>query len=142
MLKNLIRHVETETGLPHTKARAALGIIFNAADRQGAPLASELFTTLPGARPLAAKVGTEIGASTGEIARLIEKTPGGRRYVTTQMIRALHNIGLGHDIIGKIMPSISSFMQEAYGKTEFGNIADLLGSDTALTTAATESKAA
>lgn len=128
MLKNLIRHVETETGLPQAKARAALGIIFNAADRQGSLLAEELFETLPGARPLAAKVGIEIGAATGDIARLIETTPGGRRYVFTQMIRALHNIGLGHDALGNIFPALSSFMQETYGKSGFGNLGDFLAS--------------
>lgn len=127
MLKNLIRHVETETGLPQTKARAALGIIFNAADRQGSPLAEELFATLPGARPLAAKVGTEIGAATGEVARLIEATPGGRRYVTTQMLRALHNVGLGHDDVGKILPAVSGYMMDTYGQSGFGTIGDLLG---------------
>lgn len=134
MLKNLIRHIETETGLPQTKARAALGIVFNAADRQGSPLAEELFTTLPGARTLAAKVGTEIGAATGEIARLIEMTPGGRRYVVTQMIRSLHNIGLGHDAVGKILPCLSNFMADNYGKTGFGNLGDLLGSMTVKST--------
>lgn len=127
MLKNLIRHVETETGLPQAKARAALGILLNAADRQGAPLAEEIFATLPGARPLAAKVGTEIGSATGEIARLIEMTPGGRRYVTTQMIRSLHNIGLGHDAIGKILPAISGFMQETYGMSNLATLGDLFG---------------
>ena len=142
MLKNLIKHVETDTGLSQTTARAAIGIIFNAAERQGAPLASKLFTKLPGARPLAAKVGTEIGASTGEIARLIEKTPGGRRYVRSQMLRSLHNVGLGHDAIGKIMPSISSFMQDTYGDKEFGTIGDLLGSDNIYTEAMMKSQAA
>lgn len=126
MLKNLIRHVETETGFPQAKARAALGIIFNAADRQGSPLAEDLFETLPGARTLAAKVGAEIGAATGEVARLIEMTPGGRRYVFTQMIRSLHNIGLGHDAVGKILPTLSRFMQENYGKSGFGHLGDLL----------------
>ncbi len=127
MLKNLIRHIETETGLPQAKARAALGILLNAADRQGAPLAEEIFATLPGARPLAAKVGTEIGSATGEIARLIEMTPGGRRYVTTQMIRSLHNIGLGHDATGKILPAISGFMQETYGMSNIATLGDLFG---------------
>lgn len=142
MLKNLIKHVETETGLPHAKARAALGILFNAADRQGAPLAEELFSTLPGARPLAAKIGTEIGAATGEIARLIEMTPGGRRYVHTQMLRAFHNIGLGHDAIGKILPSLSRFMQETYDMTGFGTIGDLFGTGLATETSAKKSIAA
>lgn len=127
MMIDLLKHVEAEIGLPHAKARAALGIILNSADRQGSPLAETLFKTLPGARPLAAKVGNEIGAATGEIARLIEMTPGGRRYVNTQMLRSLHNIGLGHDAVGKILPAISSFMIEHYNLREFAHIGDLLG---------------
>jgi hypothetical protein len=142
MLKNLIRHVETETGLSQAKARAALGILLNAADRQGAPLAQELFATLPGARPLAAKVGTEIGAATGEIARLIETTPGGRRYVTTQMIRSLHNIGLGHDAIGQILPALSSYMQKTYDMSDFATLGDLFGSSSAGANSSKESIAA
>lgn len=127
MMIDLVRHVETETGLTQIKARAALGIVLNAADRQGAPLAEELFKTLPGARTLSAQVGNEIGAATGDIARLIEMTPGGRRYVTTQMIRSLQEIGLGHDTIGKVMPAIGSFMETTYGKTGFAHIGDLFG---------------
>ena len=142
MLKNLIRHVETETGLSQTKARAALGILLNAADRQGSPLAEELFSTLPGARPLAAKVGTEIGAATGEIARLIEMTPGGRRYVTTQMLRALHNIGLGHDAIGKILPAVSGYMQASYDMSGFATLGDLFGTAVTGSEASSESIAA
>lgn len=129
MIRNLIKHVETDTGLTHAQSRAALGIIFNSADRQGTILARDLFTILPGARTLAAKVGAEIGAATGEIARLIEMTPGGRRHVTSQMLRALHTAGLGHDQIGKIMSSLSGFMKENYGKTGFGTLGDLLGYD-------------
>lgn len=127
MMIDLVRHVETETGLTQIKARAALGIVLNAADRQGSPLAEELFNTLPGARTLSAQVGGEIGAATGDIARLIEMTPGGRRYVTTQMIATLQDIGLGHATIGDIMPAIGSFMEVTYGKSGFGHMGDLLG---------------
>ena len=142
MMIDLVKHVETETGLTQIKARAALGIILNAADRQGSTLATELFETLPGARTLSASVGNEIGAATGEIARLIEMTPGGRRYVTTQMMRSLHEIGLGHDIIGKIMPAIGSFMEATYGKSGFGHIGDLFGSPENTQAATTETIAA
>ena len=142
MLKNLIRHIETETGLPQAKARAALGILLNAADRQGSALAEDLFATLPGARPLAAKVGEEVGAATGEIARLIEMTPGGRRYVTTQMIRSLHNIGLGHETIGKILPALSGYMQDTYNMTGFATLGDLLGTADTTGTTSKESIAA
>lgn len=127
MMIDLLKHVEAEIGLPQIKARAALGIVLNAADRQGSPLAEDLFKTVPGARPLAAKVGSEFGTTTGEIARLIEMTPGGRRYVTTQMLRALQTIGLGHDAISKLLPAISSYMKATYNRDEFIHLGDLFG---------------
>ena len=130
MIRDLVKHIETETGLSQSKARAVVGIILNAADRQGSPMAEELLTTVPGARTLAAKIGNEVGASTGEIARLIEKTPGGRRYVRTQMIRSLHSIGLGHDVIGQFLPALSGFMQKHFGHEGFATLGDLIGSTT------------
>ena len=142
MIRDLVKHIETETGLSHTKARAVIGIVFNAADRQGSPMAEEVMTTLPGARTLAAKIGEEIGASTSEVARLIEKTPGGRRYVRTQMIRSLHSIGLGHDVIGKFLPALSSFMRDQFGHEGFATIGDLFGSDDIASVANTEAVAA
>ena len=129
MLNNLISHVGTETGLSQTKARAALGLILNAAERQASPFASALFNELPGARTLAAKTGSEMGTATGEIARLIEQTPGGRRYVASQMIRSLHDLGLGHQTIGKLLPAISEYVAEHNGLTEFGHLGDLIGTD-------------
>ncbi|MEL7129835.1 MAG: hypothetical protein AAGK23_09825 [Pseudomonadota bacterium] len=96
MLKDLIKHVGSETGLTQAKTRAALGVVFNAAERQGSPFAAALFQRLPGARTLSAKTGVSHGAATGEIARLIEQTPGGRRHVVAEMFRTLHSLGLGH----------------------------------------------
>lgn len=136
MLIDLVKHVESKTGLPQAKARAALGILFNAADRQSAPMAEQIFNTVPGARTLSAQIGHEIGAATGDIARLIEKTPGGRRYVTSQMIRSLHNIGLGHETIGQIFTAVSAHMQNVHGMQNFGTLGDFLG------TAASENDAA
>lgn len=129
MLKDLIKHVGTETGLTQAKARAALGVIFNAAERQGSPFAGTLFKRLPGARTASAKFGAEIGAATGEIARLIERTPGGRRHVASEMIQNLHGLGLGHQEIGKILPAVSAYVSQTYGMTEFGHLGDLIGTD-------------
>lgn len=129
MLKDLIRDIAGETGLTQTKARAALGVVLNAAERQGAPFAEALFKRLPGARTLAAKVGFEIGAANGVIARLIEQTPGGRRYVAASMVRELHAQGLGHAEIGKLLPCVAAYADREYGLTGFGHLGDLLGSD-------------
>ena len=63
MLRDLVRSVAVETGITQAKAREALGIILNAAERQGSPFADELFSRLPGARTLSARTGSEIGAS-------------------------------------------------------------------------------
>lgn len=129
MLNDLITHVGTETGLSPNKARAALGLILNAAERQASPFASAMFNELPGARTLSAQTGSEMGTATGEIARLIEQTPGGRRYVASQMIRSLHDLGLGHQTIGKLLPAISEHVAEQHGLTDFGHLGDLIGTD-------------
>jgi len=129
MINDLIEHVGTATGLPQSKARAALGLILNAAERQASPFASALYNALPGARTLAAKTGSEMGTATGEIARLIEQTPGGRRYVASQMIRSLHDLGLGHQTIGKLLPAIADHVAENNGLTGFGHLGDLIGTD-------------
>ncbi|MEO0983809.1 MAG: hypothetical protein AAFX03_14285 [Pseudomonadota bacterium] len=129
MLKDLIKRAADETGLTQTRAREALGVVFNAAERQASPFAEELFTRLPGARTLSAKVGSDVGAATGVIARLIEQTPGGRRHVASSMIRKLHAIGLGHEEIGQLLPAVSHHVEEVYGLTGFGHLGDLLGVD-------------
>ena len=129
MLRDLVKHVGTATGLTQAKTRAALGIVFNAAERQESPFAAALFKKLPGARTASAKAGAELGTATGEIARLIEQTPGGRRHVAGKMIRDLHALGLGHDQIGKILPAVSEYVSDTYGMTGFGHIGDLIGTN-------------
>ncbi|MEM1106196.1 MAG: hypothetical protein AAGH87_07375 [Pseudomonadota bacterium] len=129
MLRDLIRHVAQETGTTQATARSALGIVFNAAERQGSPFAAALFKRLPGARTLSARTGSEIGAPNGVIARLIEQTPGGRRCVATGMIARLHEIGLGHKDIGRLLPAIAGFAEDTYAITGFGHLGDLLGGD-------------
>ena len=129
MLKDLTQIAASRIGTEEDTARMALGIIFNAAERQGAPFADKLFAKLPGARALSARCGSEIGAATGTIARLIEQTPGGKRYVASKMIRDLHAIGLSHKEIGELMPSIAGYAEETLGLSGFGHLGDLLGTD-------------
>ena len=127
MLSELIKHIASDTGLNQKTAKAALGIVLNAAERQGAPLADEIFERVPGARVLAANMGAHVGAATGVIARLIEQTPGGRRSVTEQMIRSLQREGLGNNQIGALFPAISAFTSSVFGVQGVGHLGDMLG---------------
>lgn len=129
MLRDLIRHVAQETGTTQATARDALGIVFNAAERQGSPFADALFKRLPGARTLSARTGSEIGAPNGAIAQLIEQTPGGKRAVASGMLTRLQETGLGHKEIGMMLPAIAGFAEATYDITGFGHLGDLLGSD-------------
>ncbi|MEO1028204.1 MAG: hypothetical protein AAFX02_04010, partial [Pseudomonadota bacterium] len=129
MLDLLIRNISETVELSEADARSALGVLLNAAERQGAPFAETLFRKMPGSRTLSASTGDKIGAATGVIARLIEQTPGGRRHVAAQMISDLQEIGLGHREIGRLLPSVSSFLSEHFEITDVGHLGDLLGSD-------------
>lgn len=126
MMIDLIAHIATCNGLGDNQAKRALGIVLNGAERQASPLAAFLFKKVPGARVLAARTGDEIGAPTGDIARLIEQTPGGRRRVAQSMISALHDAGLGHEQVGGLLPSIGSWVQSVYGMNDFGHLGDLM----------------
>lgn len=127
MLTDLIAHIAKINGLADPIAKQVLGVVLNAADRQASPFATALFKTVPGARTLAARTGAEIGAPTGEIARLIEQTPGGRLLVIQSMISNLHRLGLDHAAVGRLLPSIADFAQKTYGLTGFGHLGDLMG---------------
>lgn len=127
MLSEFVNHVAFETGLAPAKARAALGVILNAAERQGAPFASEIYERVAGARTLAARAGSDAGAATGVIARLIEQTPGGRRQVAEEMLRSLQREGLSHNEIGALFPAICSFASSEFGIRGLGHLGDLLG---------------
>ncbi|MGH1422458.1 MAG: hypothetical protein ACRBEQ_11630 [Hyphomonas sp.] len=129
MLTDIVAHIARANGLEETTAKQALGIILNAADRQGSPLATQMFKALPGARALAARTGSELGAATGEIARLIERTPGGRRIVRNSMFRALQQAGLDNQAIGELMPTIGTYMEDVYSIPSLGHLGDLLGMD-------------
>lgn len=129
MLKNMIKTCADDTGLTQVKAREAVGIVLNTAERQGSPLAEAIFRKMPGARTLSATTGSEQGAATGVIARLIEQTPGGRRHVGEGMFSSLHTAGLGHKQIAQLLPAISKYMQITYGMEAFGHIGDLVVAD-------------
>jgi hypothetical protein len=128
MLTDFVQHIASQTGLKQATARAALGIVLNAAERQGSPVASEIFEKIAGARTLAASMGAHVGAATGVIARLIEQTPGGREAVTEQTLRNLQREGLGHGEIGALFPAISSFASSEFGIRGFGHLGDVFGS--------------
>ena len=140
MLKNLIKTCADATGITQVKARSALGIVLNTAERQGSPLAEAIFRKMPGARTLSATTGADHGAATSVIARLIEQTPGGRRHVGEGMFTSLHQAGLGHKEISLLLPSISKYMQTTYGMEAFGHLGDLVVAD--MLTGARETAAA
>jgi hypothetical protein len=125
MLNDFVKHIATSTGMSGKKARSALGIVLNAAERQGSEFATRLYQEIPGARTLSAKMGAEVGASTGVIARLIEQTPGGRRMVAEQMIRSLQKEGLGHAEIGGLFPAIGEFASSEFGIQGGGHLGDV-----------------
>lgn len=131
MLNGFVKHVSKTTGLPLKTAEAAIGIVLNAADRQGAPMADEIFERVPGARTLAAQMGSQIGAATGVIARLIERTPGGRMAVAEQVIRDLHKEGLGNKEIGRLFPAIGKYAESAFGVSGVGHLGDMFGATNA-----------
>jgi hypothetical protein len=129
MMIELISHIAKTNGLTQETARQSLGIILNAAERQDSPFATAMFKTIPGARSLSARTGSEVGACTGIIARLIEQTPNGRRHVGQMMIRELQNVGLDHKAIGELLPAVASYMSAQHGMDGFGHLGDLIGTD-------------
>lgn len=141
MINDLIAHIANANGLEESLARKALGILLNGADRQGASLAAVTFRTVPGARALAASAGAEMGAPTGEIARLIELTPGGRRRVVEHMFGALRTAGIDHETMGRLLPSIGGWMHDVCGIEGLGQLGALIAYD-AETAAAAAARAA
>ncbi len=132
MLKKFVNYIAGETELNSDMARSALGIVLNAADRQGSQFATLVFENIPGARTLSATSGVDVGAATGIIARLIEQTPGGRSAVAFQMVRDLQNVGLGNEQISKLMPTIADFARAELGYEGVGHIGDFLGAGEAV----------
>ncbi len=130
MLTDLIAHIARTAGLGEPEARCAIGILLSSADRQGAPLAEAVFRQVPGSRTLAARSGAEHGAPTGEIARLIERTPGGRRCVVEQMFSALLQAGIDHTSTSRILPAIGVWMDENHGIAGLGQLGALIAHDT------------
>lgn len=129
MLKNLIKTTAQATDLTQAKAREAIGIVLNTAERQGAPLADVVFSRMPAARTLSCATGEATGASTGILDRLIEQTPGGRRHVRHCMFSHLHKAGLDHRQIAALLPAIGGYMQATYAVEDLGHIGDLVVAD-------------
>jgi hypothetical protein len=127
MLNAFIKQVSKSTGIPADKAEVCIGMVLNAAERQGAPIADELFERIPGVRTLAANMGAQVGAATGVIARLIERTPGGRQAVAERLIRDLQREGLGHKEIGRLFPAIGKYAESAFGVEGVGHLGDFFG---------------
>lgn len=129
MINVLTAHIANTSGLEEPLAERAIGILLNGADRQGAPLAEAMFRAVPGARALAARAGSEIGAPTGEIARLIERTPGGRRCVVEHMLGALLAAGIDHAATGRLLPAIGDWLEQTYGVEGMGQLGALIAHD-------------
>lgn len=136
MMNDLIEHIAKTSGLEELAAKQALGIVLNAAERQDAPLAAAVFRAVPGTRHLSARTGSDIGAPTGEIARLIELTPGGRRRVVEHMFSALHAAGIGHAEIATIPAEIGRWMAERHGLEGLGDLGAIIAQDAAETAVA------
>ncbi|WP_084398098.1 hypothetical protein [Henriciella aquimarina] len=131
MLSELIKTTAKTTGLDEAQTRQALGVLFNTAERQGAPLIEKVFSRMPGARTLSATTGAQTGAATGTIARLIEQTPGGRQHVSLSMFSKLHEIGLGHAQVASLLQCVGTHMEETYDIRGIGHLGDLIVVDPA-----------
>lgn len=129
MLKDMIKTVAESTGLTQVNAKAAIGIVLNTSERQGSPLAEAIFQKMPGARTLSATAGSKTEAPADVIACLIEKTPGGRRFVAERMFNSLHKIGLGHREVAKLLPSIGQYMRTTYRLEDFAHLGDFIAAD-------------
>lgn len=126
-LNQFIGHIAGRCGVSRDQARQGLGIVLNSADRQGSAFAAQIFERIPAARDLAVEQGTQIGAATGVIAKLIEQTPGGRTAVATQMIRALQIAGFGNAAIGELLPAMSDFARTKLSMKSGLHIGDVFG---------------
>jgi len=127
MLNEFVRRFAARSGLSRPVAETVTGLILNASDRQGGRLARVLFSEVPGARTLAARAGAEAGAATGVIARMIERTPGGRIAVREHLIRKLHACGLGHtELAGALVAFERALRDCAIGAADL-HLGDLFG---------------
>ncbi|RIJ23424.1 hypothetical protein D1224_03930 [Henriciella barbarensis] len=130
MLKDLISVAAIESGLEEPNARHAVGIVFNAAQRQGGDLIERIFAQVPGARTLSASTAKLEGTPIGAIAQLIEQTPGGRQHVTFDMFLRLQRAGLGHSEIASLMSTISRVLGARFSLGETALIAALFEGST------------
>ena len=132
MMVDFEKYVAERIGVTQQSARAAIGILLNAAERQGSPMAEFVFQRIPGARTLAARSGDAVDAPTGVIARLVEQTPGGRSAVAFKLADDLLRVGLGPHQSGNLIPVVSDFLRARLGFDAIGHLGDLLGQGEAL----------
>ena len=127
MLNQLVDYIAQEVRISRAEAAQAVGVLLNAADRQGAAFAQELFALLPGAREAADRAGAEMGAGAGVVARLIDRSPAGRAAMIEQAMRALHRQGLGSRQIGQLPRAIAGFVQARLGTAPDVTVGALFG---------------
>ena len=108
-----------------------LAFVVEGSPSVGIPAATTSPTNIAGT---AAATGTAAttGAATGLIARMIERTPGGRSEVAFQMIRDLQCAGLGHTEISALLPSVAGFAKANLGFASEGHLGDFLCASEAL----------
>jgi hypothetical protein len=114
MLKDLTSRVANAAAIDEAEARDAIGLVFNTAERQGTPLGERVLSDMPGLRALSVATGERAGFARGDIARLIEQTPGGRRHVTLTLFSRLHAQDLGHAQIAGLMSAIGEFLEDRF----------------------------
>ena len=131
MLNSLIAEASERADIDDATARRAIGIVLNAAERQGSEMIETVFADFPEARRLSVVTARDEQTPVGSIARLIEQTPGGRRHVALDMISRLHKLGLGHKAVAEIMAATGASLGSHQSTSESGLLAELFESDEA-----------
>ncbi|WP_018148047.1 hypothetical protein [Henriciella marina] len=125
MLNALIDETAKRADIDEATARRAIGIVLNAAERQGSEMIETVFAEFPEMRRLSVITAREEKTPTGSIARLIEQTPGGRRHVALDMVSRLHKLGLGHKAVAEIMAATGASFGSHFSRSESALLADL-----------------
>jgi hypothetical protein len=128
MLNSLIAEASKRADIDEATAKRAIGIVFNAAERQGSEMIETVFAEFPETRRLSVVTASEEKTPMGSIARLIEQTPGGRRHVALDMISRLHKLGLGHKAVAEIMAVTGASFGSHLSQSESGLLAELFES--------------
>jgi hypothetical protein len=125
MLQSVIDDIASRCRIPADIAEKALGSLIAASERQGAPFSSAILSAAPDARRLADAAMAD--APRGALARLIERTPGGRVAVIQQMLTQLRQLGLGPNDTGALISAAAEACATHLGVAGL-NLGDLFGS--------------